>query len=218
MIDIRISINQNISIVREKMICLKNIRCMLGEKEVLKDLSLKLESNMIHTIVAPNGMGKTTLFSIIADFYIPSAGVIECTEGFSQKDAVLLLAGDKNLYPKNTVQENVYFFSILRGMSEREIEKSIEYNKSFFVQYDSFKDVLVENLSYGQKRIVSLFTAIVSGVKCIILDEAVEGLDISNVYVLKELLQASKNGRIIVLTSQDFSFQGFRCPDVRAPR
>ena len=188
------------------MICLENICCTLGKKEILKNLEIELIPNTINTIIAPNGMGKTTLFSIIADFYIPNAGSIRYENGFSKKDVVLLLAGDKNLYVKNTVKENVYSFSILRGLSKNEIENSIAYYKKYFPQYDSFKNELTEILSYGQKRIVALFTAIVSGVKCILLDEASEGLDMSNISVLKELLQVTKKDRIIVLASQDYSF------------
>lgn len=192
------------------MICLEKISCTLGRNEVLKDLDLELMPNTINTVIAPNGTGKTTLFGIIANFNIPKSGRIKFKNGFTKKDIVLLLAGDKNLYLKNTVKENIYFFSVLRGLSRKDIKNNIDYYKKYFPQYDQLKNELTEILSYGQKRIVALFTSIVSGVKCIMLDEAVEGLDMSNVLVLKELLQAAKKNRIIILASQDYSF----CADI----
>lgn len=188
------------------MIQLHKVSCRFDKNYILKDLDLDLAPNTIHTVVAPNGTGKTTLFGLLADLNIPTSGTIDYQNGFSKKDVVLLLAGDKNLYMKNTVKENVYFFGILRGLSKKEIEKNITFYKKMFPQYDEFQDKLTEILSYGQKRIVALFSAIVSESKCIILDEAAEGLDISNLQVLKELLQEAKKDRIIILASHDFYF------------
>lgn len=61
-------------------------------------------------------------------------------------------------------------------------------------------------LSHGQKRLISIFCAIVSDSKCIILDECTEGLDKTNINILKSLIGEISKDRIIIIVSHDYEF------------
>lgn len=82
----------------------------------------------------------------------------------------------------------------------------MESCRKLFPIYDKIQYKVIEELSFGQKRLVSIMSAVVMDAKCIMIDEASEGLDIANIEVLKSILQTIKKERIIIMASQDYSF------------
>lgn len=188
------------------MIQLCEITRAFGKNKVLDKLSMDFHTGNIYSIIAPNGTGKTTLLSIIADLLIPDSGAIKYGEGFSCKDIMFLLAGEKNIYMKKTVFENTVLFGTLAGLRKSEVLSNIEKYKKVFPFYESSKDKLAESLSYGQKRMAALFTTVVAETKCVLIDEATEGLDIDNIELLRKTLSELKKDRIIILATQDLAF------------
>ncbi|MDO5028185.1 MAG: ABC transporter ATP-binding protein [Bacillota bacterium] len=173
---------------------------------ILRDLSANFSHGNIYGILAPNGRGKTTFINLLMDFLSPKAGQILLSEDLKIKDFSLVQGGDKNLYMKNTVEENVYFFSILKGLKEGQIKENIDRYKEIFYFYDEIKDALCESLSHGQKRMVAIFIALVSQAKVLILDEATEGLDMENINILKNLILSVHRDRIVIVVSHDYDF------------
>lgn len=183
----------------------------LKRPTIIKDLSASFKQGEIYGILAPNGRGKTAFINLLMDFLTPRAGEIILTDGLSIKDFSLVQGGDKNLYMKNTVEENVYFFSILKGLSEDEIAKNIDKYRQIFYFYDEIKNKLCETLSHGQKRMVAIFVSLVSEAKVLILDEATEGLDMENINILKELISSVHRDKIVIIVSHDYSFVEEMC-------
>ncbi|MBO7527187.1 MAG: ATP-binding cassette domain-containing protein, partial [Clostridia bacterium] len=54
----------------------KNINKNFGEKQVLKDINLKIKSNRIVGLLGKNGSGKSTLFKLANDLLTPTSGEI----------------------------------------------------------------------------------------------------------------------------------------------
>ena len=54
----------------------QNIHYSIGPKEILKGISLKVEGNQFHTILGPNGSGKTSLLKTIYRQIKPDSGDI----------------------------------------------------------------------------------------------------------------------------------------------
>ncbi|MCD7819295.1 MAG: ABC transporter ATP-binding protein [Lachnospiraceae bacterium] len=188
------------------MIRLEGIAKEYDSRMILHNLSCEFSDNRISAIIAPNGEGKTTLLNIIGGITEPDHGKVT-QEGHSHHtDVDMIQAGDKNLYSKNTVRENLYYFCAIRGMNARQTESAIEEWKHDFPLYESIKSVTVEKLSYGQKRLVALFSSILSGASCLLLDEVTEGLDRNHVDSVKQILLKSKTGRTIIIASHDDKF------------
>ena len=76
-------------------------------------------------------------------------------------------------------------------------DAAIDRGKEKFPIYETVKNKLVETLSYGQKRIVSLMSAV---------DEATDGLDIDNRKLVADTIRSVRDGRSIIVIAHDFSF------------
>ena len=74
-----------------------------------------------------------------------------------------------------------------------------------FQNPETVKNKLVETLSYGQKRIISLMSAVVTGAKCVIIDEATDGLDIDNRKLVADTIHSVRAGGNIIVIAHDFS-------------
>src|SRR5690625_6905029 len=58
------------------MLTLKNITVAFGDNVVLEDLTLNAGEGQIIGVVAPNGMGKTTMFNVISNYVKPNEGEV----------------------------------------------------------------------------------------------------------------------------------------------
>ena len=58
------------------MLKIKDITVAFGDNVVLENLSLTAEEGQIIGLVAPNGMGKSTLFNVIANYVKPTEGEV----------------------------------------------------------------------------------------------------------------------------------------------
>ena len=110
------------------------------------------------------------------------------------------------MYAKNTVKENIYFLSTLRGLSKGEIKSNIEKYHTYFPLYDSIQGSLFEELSFGQKQLTTIFAALVANSQYLFLDEPTEGLDLAHKKQLASVLSLIKQFKTILLTSHDLDF------------
>lgn len=188
------------------MISLKNISKSFEKRQILTDISFDANENTLTTLIGPNGIGKTTLLNIICGVLSPDNGSILFTPSSSSTSIFAISSGSHHLYAKNTVKENIIFFSLLKGLTMSTIYTNIEKYKSYFPIYDSVKDKLFETLSTGQKQLVTIFIALVSDSQYLILDEPTEGLDLQHKNQLIKVLLSIKGFKTIIITSHDPQF------------
>ena len=84
------------------MLKLTNISHSYGEKQVLRDISLLLESGQRIALMGPSGCGKTTLLRIVMGLLAPTEGTVE--NRFSKTAAVFQ---EPRLLPWRTALENI---------------------------------------------------------------------------------------------------------------
>lgn len=188
------------------MISIENVSKSFREKNVLQQISLDIPDNSITTFVGPNGVGKTTLLNILCGFLYPDSGKVLCENPCFRQDLFIVLSGSQQLYAKNTVKENIYFLSVLRGLSSAEIESNLEQYIKYFPIYNSIHSKLFEELSTGQKQLMTLLAALVLNAKYLLLDEPTEGLDLKHKLQLIEVLKIIKEFKTIIVTSHDADF------------
>lgn len=189
-----------------KTLKLDNVTKSFGTNLVLNHITETFKEDQITAVVAPNGMGKSTLLNIISGMITPDEGTVEYNIKDGNRGVSILLAGEKNLYVKNTVEENLKYFGVINGFSSKEISRKINEFSQIFPEYEKLKNKIVEKLSYGQKRIVAIISSLLIEQACILLDEVTEGLDEEHVKEIKRLLKKAEENTIIILVSHDYDF------------
>ncbi len=188
------------------MIEVKNITKSFGERKVLDNISFCADKDNLTTIVGPNGMGKTTILNIICGLLLPDQGEVNFVDCDLKRDLFAVLSGDKNLYHKNTVEENIYFVAALRNIGKKQTRENIETMQKSFPLYSEVKHKLFEQLSFGQKRLMTIFAALVSEAQILTLDEPTEGLDLAHRKELTQLMLSLKKTKTIIVISHDSKF------------
>jgi phospholipid/cholesterol/gamma-HCH transport system ATP-binding protein len=200
------------------MIELKNICFAYGEKEVLKNVSFKVDNEESVVILGPSGSGKSTILRLILGLECPQSGEVLidgediCVMKEKLKREIRKQIGmvfqDGALFDSMTVGENVAYYLLEHTrMSWSEVSEHATKMLGF-VGLDPYEygDKLPEHLSGGQRRRVAIGRALLStNPKIMLYDEPTTGLDPAmseNVIDLIMKLQRERGISSVVVTHQ----------------
>ncbi len=166
----------------EPLIMFDHISKTFGEKKVIKDLSLSIHPREIFGIVGKSGAGKSTLIKMLIGFYrVDSGKILFHNKDITKnprliKQVVGFCTQDNSFYPELTVEENLFYYGRLYGLSSSEITKR---SSELLDQMGIFssKDALASSLSGGMKRRLDFSIALIHHPHLLILDEPTTGLD-----------------------------------------
>jgi ABC-2 type transport system ATP-binding protein len=164
--------------VSMQAIFVENLTKKYGDKEVLKEVNLKIKEGEFYALMGPNGSGKTTLASIIASVRSSTSGKIEIygRKPENAKELIGYVPQENFSSPILTGKENLMYFAGLLGYSKSEAEK-IVYDLLRKVGLSEDADKRVSNYSGGMRKRLEVATILFPGVKLLILDEPTTGLD-----------------------------------------
>lgn len=163
-----------------KLICEKLTK-KYGDKTVLKDLDLTLESGKIYGLIGRNGAGKTTMLSIMSNQNPASGGkvTLDGEDIWENREALDRICFSREL---NITAEN--------GLSAYTVKKYLTTAACYFAHWDKeMADRLMEvfelkpkdklgKLSKGMLSMVTIIVALASRAEFTFLDEPVAGLDV----------------------------------------
>ncbi len=170
----------------------------------VNDLSFEVKDGEIFGLLGVNGAGKTTTFRMIM-------GLLDKTEGditlngkkidYSVSDEIGFLTEERSLLPSKTVLEQAVFYGVLKGLTEKEVEKRLDkYLEEFNIT--DYKNKKIKELSKGNQQKIQFIISIIHEPKLLILDEPFSGLDPINVEMFKkEILRLKKKGTMIIFSS-----------------
>ena len=172
----------------------------------LNNISAQIPSGEITGLLGPNGAGKTTLIRIINQMIAPNAGHLRYKgELLNQTHLKQMgyLPEERGLYKSMTVGNQLLFLCRLRGMSNGDAFKQIDYWLNKFEVYN-WKHQKIESLSKGMAQKVQFIAAIVHDPEFIIMDEPLSGFDPINVdLIMTELNELKSNGKTILLSTHN---------------
>lgn len=183
------------------MLSIDHVYKTFGDRTVLTDLNFAVQSGEVYGLLGPNGAGKTTTINIICNLLRPDRGSIQIlNQPVSEATKTLVgIAPQENLlYRSLTCSENLHFFARLYGLSQVDRIEQV-YHCLKLVNLLDRADSLVENLSGGMQRRLSIALALVHHPKLVILDEPTTGLDIEARYEVWDLIRLLKRQGITVL-------------------
>jgi ribosome-dependent ATPase len=164
----------------------RNVSQVYGKAVALDDVSLDIPPNRMIGLIGPDGVGKSTLLSMIAGVRKIQTGTVQVLGGdiadfgfrtsVSSRIAYLPQGLGKNLYPTLSIAENIDFFGRLFGQSREEREWRID---DLLTSTDliSFRDRPAGKLSGGMKQKLGLCCSLVHDPDLLILDEPTTGVD-----------------------------------------
>lgn len=184
----------------------KNLSFSYGEKEVLKDLNMKIKSNKITAIVGESGCGKSTLAKLVGGFERNYDGEI-LYNGLSE------ISNDSLNENIMLVDNNPYFFKESLRYNLKMANKNADDDKLIEVLeevglYSYFKNIggldsILEsagnNLSGGQKQRLAIGRALLKEPKILILDESISNIDKESEDLILDLIQKLKEKMTIIL-------------------
>lgn len=180
-------------------------------KQILKDISFEVLDNSITTILGNNGSGKTTILNLIIGILKVQTGEIKL-ENELLNEMSIFKRGQKIAYvmqnpnhaiTHDTVYEEVKSNGLRLQLTEAELEQKIT-NILEVCNLSKYRKWPINMLSYGQKRRVTIATALITDPQVILLDEPTSGQDYRTFKSIMELLKKlAKNGLAIVIITHN---------------
>uniref|UniRef100_A0A8C5AUX1 ATP-binding cassette, sub-family A (ABC1), member 2 n=1 Tax=Gadus morhua TaxID=8049 RepID=A0A8C5AUX1_GADMO len=178
----------------------------MGSKLALDKLSLNLHENHVMSFLGHNGAGKTTTMSILTGLFPPTSGSATIyghdirTEMELIRQNLGMCPQHNVLFDKLSVEEHLWFYSRLKGMKEEDIRKEMD-KMILDLELSNKRHSLVQTLSGGMKRKLSVAIAFVGGSRAVILDEPTAGVDPYARRAIWDLILKYKQGRTILLST-----------------
>jgi putative spermidine/putrescine transport system ATP-binding protein len=153
-----------------------------GKVLALDGIDLEIRSGEFFGILGPSGSGKTSCLRLIAGFDRPSQGRIELhgrsAEAVPPYDRdVNTVFQDYALFPHMTIEENVGFGLMVKGVGSRERREQVGEMLEM-VRLEGFGQRRPNQLSGGQRQRAALARALVNRPSVLLLDEPLGALDL----------------------------------------
>lgn len=203
------------------MLEIKNLSVNVKDKEILKDINLKLEKGKVYLLAGKNGSGKSTLLNVLM-----GNPVFEVTNGevILDDEDILNLSVDKRakkgmfLSFQNPEEiEGVKFTDFLGYINKKRDEKSSIFTfaknmqnetKNLEISTDITNRYLNVGFSGGEKKKNEILQMKILKPKYLMLDEVDSGLDIDAAKVvaenIKEYIEEEKEEKILIIVSHHF--------------
>ncbi|WP_223191523.1 MULTISPECIES: ribosome-associated ATPase/putative transporter RbbA [Paracoccus] len=166
--------------------CVRSVGHAFGKTRALEDVTLDFPAGRMIGVIGPDGVGKSTLLSLIAgarrvqqgEVFALDANMRDATQRgeVGPRIAYMPQGLGKNLYPTLSVFENVDFFGRLFGHARRERERRIRELLAA-TGLAPFADRPAGKLSGGMKQKLGLCCALIHDPDLLILDEPTTGVD-----------------------------------------
>ncbi|MBR2943724.1 MAG: ABC transporter ATP-binding protein [Clostridia bacterium] len=185
------------------------------ERELIKGLSLEVESGMHVAIVGPTGCGKTTLINLLMRFYDVDSGEIKI-DGQNIKDVTRdSLRGSYGMVLQETWLQNASVRdNVALGKPDATLEEIIEACKashahSFIKRLPNGYDTIISDegssLSQGQKQLLCIARIMLALPPMLILDEATSSIDTRTEIKIQNAFSKLMKGRTSFIVAHRLS-------------
>jgi len=182
-----------------------------GDRQVLRNIDLRIEPNQIIGLVGGTGAGKSTLLSLVPRFYDPSSGSVmldghdvrEITKK-SLRTQIAIVLQDTLLF-STTIRENIAYGR--PDATEQEVIEAARRAQAdeFICQmsqgYDSPVGERGGHLSVGQRQRIGIARAFLKNAPILLLDEPTSALDPATESAIMETIKELMRGRTTLIAT-----------------
>ena len=167
------------------MIEYKHVVLRYTDKDILKDVNLRIEDGEFMVLVGPSGSGKTTMLKMINRLLEPTDGNIYMDEkrikDYDERELRLstgYVLQAIALFPNLTVAENIALIPEMKGWTKRQIAtKTEELLDKIGLPAAEYANRKPSELSGGEQQRIGIVRAIIAEPKILLMDEPFSALD-----------------------------------------
>ncbi|HMK51629.1 MAG TPA: ABC transporter ATP-binding protein [Thermodesulfobacteriota bacterium] len=189
----------------------KDLNVYIKASHILRNVSLEVGEKEVVCLIGRNGAGKTTILRTIMGFLKPEGGSIkfkgEELRGRAPHEIALKGIGfapeESEIFADLTTFENIEIATWTRETS-RQVEERIKLAYSVFPALEKYKGRKGEQISGGERKMLSIARALALDPHMLLLDESFEGLSPAIIPQIAESIhEIAKMGRPIFLAESN---------------
>lgn len=193
------------------MLELSNVNVYYGAIHALKNISLRIETGEVVTLIGANGAGKSTTLKAISGMQKPKSGEIKLNgkniNSLNAPDIVKLgishVPEGRRIFSKMSVMENLEMGAYTR-VDKLEVKKDFEKVFSLFPRLLERKEQMAGTLSGGEQQMLAIGRGLMSRPKLLLLDEPSMGLAPIIVNEIFSIIKnINKTGTTVLLVEQN---------------
>ena len=160
----------------KKTLEIKNLSYSFGDNHILKDINIYVKENEMVAIVGSSGVGKSTLFNLIAGVLKKQSGEITINDGDDYIGKVAYMLQKDLLFEHKTIINNVILPLIIAKIDKK---VALEEGRKILKQFnlEKYVDKYPKQLSGGMRQRVALIRTYMFKRNIFLLDEAFSALD-----------------------------------------
>jgi lipooligosaccharide transport system ATP-binding protein len=189
------------------MISARGLRKSFGEFEAVRGIDVEVRRGEAFGFLGPNGAGKSSTMRMIAAVSPLSGGSLHilgldpATEGPAIRARIGVCPQEDTLDTELTVRDNLYVYGRYFGLPRKEVRERVDELLEF-VQLTEKATAMVDDLSGGMKRRLTIARSLVNRPDMLLLDEPTTGLDPQARHVVWDrLFRLKQQGVTLVLTT-----------------
>ena len=174
-----------------------------GEKEVLNQIDLHLPPSQIIGLVAPNGVGKSTLIQILSGHLrnngisVSYQGKNYTTDTLFMRQHIVKMPDQSELYDELNGIEHLNFYASMWKVASGTVQTVVEQLKM-----EDYIHHKVGEYSLGMRQRLCFALVLVTKADYMLVDEVMNGLDPDNVELISRVLRQLRNeGKTVVMAS-----------------
>jgi ABC-2 type transport system ATP-binding protein len=183
---------------------LRNVVKRYENHLAVNDVSFNVPEGSIFGLLGPNGAGKTSIIRIITTITRADSGeVFLGGEKLSGKhpSQIGYMPEERGLYKKMKVGEHLLYLAQLKGLSNKDAKREIQFWLEKF-EITDWWNKKIEELSKGMQQKIQFIATVVHQPKLLILDEPFSGLDPINTNLIKDEIAAlNRAGTSIIFST-----------------
>ncbi|WP_188206998.1 ABC transporter ATP-binding protein [Alkalibacillus aidingensis] len=188
------------------MLKLNNLSVAYKDHQVLDEMSLTAKEGEIIGVAAPNGTGKTTMFNAMANFIKPDSGYIEFYQKHTyktEKDEIYIhkhmatFPEQKDLFEELSGVDHLKLYANMWQGHTRHVPEVIQR-----LHMQDYVKKKVKTYSLGMRQRLCFAMMAAADTSIMLMDEVMNGLDISNVAIISDILiEMKQQNKIIFVAS-----------------